>query len=57
MAVMNFMKTLTPNEIYHGDSRFMLKRIQEDSIALSVWSPPYFVGKEYEKYLTFDEWK
>ncbi|MDD2599240.1 MAG: hypothetical protein PHO37_08460 [Kiritimatiellae bacterium] len=51
------MKTLTPNEIYHGDSRFMLKRIQEDSIALSVWSPPYFVGKEYEKYLTFDEWK
>ena len=26
-------------------------------MALSVWSPPYFVGKEYEKDLSFDGWR
>ena len=57
MAVINMFNPLTPNEIYHGDSRKLLKRIEKDSIALSVWSPPYFVGKEYEKDLSFDDWK
>lgn len=57
MAVISMFNPLTPNEIYHGDSRSLLKRIEKDSIALSVWSPPYFVGKEYEKYLSFDDWK
>lgn len=57
MAVVNFFKPLVPNSIYHGDSRELLKRIEPDSIALSVWSPPYYVGKDYEKYLSFDEWK
>lgn len=57
MAVINIFNPLTPNEIYHGDSRNLLKRIERDSIALSVWSPPYFVGKEYEKNLSFNDWK
>lgn len=57
MAVISMFNPLTPNEIYHGDSRSLLKRIEKNSIALSVWSPPYFVGKEYEKYLSFDDWK
>lgn len=57
MAVVNMFNLLTPNEIYHGDSRKLLKRIEENSISLSVWSPPYFVGKEYEKDLSFDDWK
>ncbi len=57
MAIINIFNPLTPNEIYHGDARNLLNRIERDSIALSVWSPPYFVGKEYEKDLSFDGWK
>ncbi len=57
MAVINMFNPLTPNEIYHGDSRNLLNRIEKNSIALSIWSPPYFVGKEYEKDLSFDDWK
>jgi site-specific DNA-methyltransferase (adenine-specific) len=45
-----------PNQIYHGDSRDFLKRIEPNSIALSVWSPPYYVGKDYEKHLLFNDW-
>ena len=57
MAVINISNYLTPNGIYHGDSRVLLKKIEPESIALSVWSPPYYVGKEYEKYLSFDGWQ
>jgi len=48
---------LTPNAVYLGDARFLLPRIAPNSIALSVWSPPYFVGKEYESHLTFEDWQ
>jgi site-specific DNA-methyltransferase (adenine-specific) len=48
---------LRPNEIYQGDARDLLPQIEPNSIALSVWSPPYFVGKEYEAYLTFEDWQ
>ncbi len=57
MGIVNITKPLTSNKIYHGDSRVLLKKITSDSIALSIWSPPYFVGKYYEKYLTFEKWK
>jgi site-specific DNA-methyltransferase (adenine-specific) len=40
-----------------GDARELLDRVEPGSVALSVWSPPYFVGKSYEKHLTFDSWK
>src|ERR1700722_14079223 len=36
---------LTPNAIYHGYARTLLPRIEPNSIGLSIWSPPYFVGK------------
>lgn len=48
---------LTPNAIYQGDARDLLKCVEPNSIALSFWSPPYFVGKSYEKALSFDDWK
>lgn len=48
---------LETNQIYCGDARKILPKIQQNSIALSVWSPPYFVGKEYEADLTFDDWQ
>ncbi|MGH8558751.1 MAG: DNA-methyltransferase [Methylococcales bacterium] len=57
MAIINFSKNLNPNDIYCGDSRILLRRIEAESIAISVWSPPYYVGKDYEKDLTFDAWK
>jgi DNA modification methylase len=44
----NFLET---NKIYCGDARKLLPQIRPNSIACSVWSPPYFVGKSYEKYL------
>ena len=49
--------SLLENKIYQGDSRDLLKRIRANSIAVSVWSPPYYVGKNYEKNLSFDDWK
>ena len=49
-AVENYLKT---NKIYLGDARKLLPQIEPNSIALSVWSPPYFVGKDYEADLTF----
>lgn len=45
------------NEIYQGDARKLLPKIEPNSVAVSVWSPPYFVGKEYESYLTFEDWQ
>jgi DNA modification methylase len=50
-------RELKTNQIYCGDARRLLKFVQPDSIALSVWSPPYFVGKLYERDLTFAGWK
>jgi site-specific DNA-methyltransferase (adenine-specific) len=49
---------LAVNEIHHGDCRDLLPLIEKDSIACSVWSPPYFLGKQYEAYLaSFEDWK
>jgi site-specific DNA-methyltransferase (adenine-specific) len=49
--------TLYPNQIYQGDACDLLRLIKPNSVALSVWSPPYFVGKKYEAHLTFDKWQ
>jgi len=48
---------LSPNAIYEGDARRLLPQIEPNSISVSVWSPPYFVGKSYESGMSFDEWK
>lgn len=47
---------LKTNTVYLGDSQELLKQIEPNSISLSVWSPPYYVGKTYEKELTYEEW-
>ena len=50
--------SLEINRIHQGDARELLPLIAPESVAISVWSPPYFVGKEYEKYLVnFSDWK
>ena len=43
--------------IYIDDARSSLGQLTSNSVNLSVWSPPYFVGKEYEEYLDFTGWK
>lgn len=48
---------LVENQIYEGDARHLLTKIASDSVALSVWSPPYFVGKEYERHLSYEGWE
>lgn len=48
---------LEENEIYLGDARELLTKIRPESIALSFWSPPYFVGKSYEKALSYEDWQ
>lgn len=50
-------QTVLRDAIYCGDSRELMKRIEPGSIALSFWSPPYHVGKEYEKDIPFAEWQ
>ena len=45
------------NNIYLGDSNDLIKEIKPNSISLSFWSPPYFLGKEYEKEETYETWQ
>ena len=48
---------LPTNEIHHGDTAQLIHELEPGSIALSFWSPPYFVGKDYEKDATFESWQ
>jgi DNA modification methylase len=50
-------KHLKLNNVYEGDARKLLPQIEPNSVALSVWSPPYFVGKSYESDLSFNDWQ
>ena len=45
------------DKVYTGDCRELCKSVPDDFFALSLWSPPYFVGKEYETGVTFEEWR
>ena len=47
---------LAPNQIYQGDAKALLERVRPESVSLSFWSPPYFVGKSYETELDFPAW-
>lgn len=45
-----------PDGIHEGDCRDLLPLIAPESVDLSVWSPPYFVGKSYEADLDYAGW-
>ena len=47
---------LVTGGIYEGDARALLSQVRPESVALSFWSPPYFVGKSYETGLDFEDW-
>lgn len=40
-----------------GDAKRKLCDLPEASIDLSFWSPPYYVGKSYERDMTFGDWR
>lgn len=48
---------LMHDKLYAGRSELVMQRIEPGSIALSFWSPPYFVGKQYEKDETYESWQ
>ena len=45
------------DSIVLGDARRELQEIPDESIDLSFWSPPYYVGKSYERGMTFQDWR
>ena len=45
------------NRIVAGDAREELRKLPAASVDLSFWSPPYYVGKSYERHLSFDDWR
>ncbi|HEX5322894.1 MAG TPA: site-specific DNA-methyltransferase [Capsulimonadaceae bacterium] len=51
------MAYVTPNTIYQGDAREIDTYIAPESVELSVWSPPYHVGKEYEQNQSYVDWR
>ena len=48
---------LPVDSIVLGDAREEMRRIRPDSIACSIWSPPYHVGKQYEDGMSLEDWK
>jgi len=48
---------LLTNDVYCGRSEDLMRLIEPNSVSLSFWSPPYFVGKEYEINETYNSWQ
>jgi len=48
---------LAVDEIHLGKAEILLDKIEPASISLSVWSPPYYLGKSYEKDLSYESWR
>lgn len=47
---------IEPNTIVHGDCRIALGWIRPNSVACSIWSPPYNLGKQYEAGMSYEDW-
>jgi adenine-specific DNA-methyltransferase len=45
------------NQIINGDSLEVMKTLDSGSIQLIITSPPYNIGKEYEKIINLEEYK
>jgi DNA modification methylase len=50
------MLMLNINTLYEGDCLDIMKQIDENSIDLIVTSPPYYLNKEYEKTISYDDY-
>ncbi len=51
------MNYLELDDIYCGKAEDLMKQIEPESVALSVWSPPYHVGKGYEDGQSYEAWQ
>jgi len=51
------MDYLKIDEIYCGEAEKLMSSIEPGSVALSVWSPPYHVGKNYESGQSYEAWQ
>ena len=49
--------TVVPGGVIQGDASRLIFQVQPESVALSVWSPPYNVGKDYESHLSTADWE
>ena len=45
------------NKIVTDDTRQAISKLPSETVDLSFWSPPYYVGKTYERDLSFVDWK
>lgn len=51
------MDYLNVDNIYCGKCETLMNQIKPESIALSIWSPPYHVGKAYEAGQSYQQWR
>lgn len=51
------MSYLLKDRVYCGPSQELMLRIKPETISVSFWSPPYFVGKDYETAETYHSWQ
>lgn len=51
------MAFLSVDTVYCGKAEEIMRQIEPNSIAVSVWSPPYHVGKSYERGQSYEEWQ
>lgn len=51
------MDYLALDNIYCGSAEELMRSIEPDSVSVSVWSPPYHVGKNYENEQSYEDWK
>ena len=50
------MSYLAIDKNYCGTAEELMQKIEPNSIAVSVWSPPYHVGKNYEDGQSYEDW-
>lgn len=48
---------LATNAVHRGDAAILMDKLRPNSVNLSVWSPPYHVGKKYESGQSVHEWE
>ncbi len=48
---------ITADTLVCGDAAECMRLIEPETVACSIWSPPYHVGKEYEEGMTFEDWR
>jgi adenine-specific DNA-methyltransferase len=56
MKVVNKFSKDADATLYHGDTRELLAQIPDNEVQLIVTSPPYNVGKEYEKVIDLNKY-